>query len=702
MREIVFRGSRGGSLAPLADQLNHDLTHLQAERVESKLEWLLVVVQDALARAGGGPEAPRKPIRLPPRLASLAGRDELLAELDTRLTGGGDPGPRTVVLCGLGGTGKTTVAVEYAHRHLTEVGVAWQLAAEDPTVLTAGFGELAAQLGAQDDVRGPVAWVHGVLAAFPAAWLLVFDNAADRASVAAFLPPAGPGRVLITSQNPNWPGQGLDVPVLAPKVAAEFLADRTGDPDRPAAVELAGELGGLPLALEQAAAYIQATGMTLAGYLSVFRGREADLLGRGEPTGHIKTVATTWELAFAKLEESAPAAAALLRLLAFCAPEAIPLRLLVPRPELTAQLRSQVPEVLVPPLDDQLAAEDAIAALRRHSLISPAAEGSVLVHRLVQAVTRDQMPSELRKVWQRAAAAVIEAALPADPDLPQNRAVLRSLLPHAQAALTDSSSGMRKIATFLGTSGNYAAARDLFQRVLKALERVLGPEHRDTLTVRASLAHYTGRAGDEAGARDQYAALLPMRERILRREQRDTLTTRDWLAYWAGRAGDAAGARDQFAELTPVVERILGPEDPETLTARAGLARFTGEAGDAAGARDEYAALLPVRERVLGGEDSDTLTTRDNLVRWTGEAGDAARARDQFAELLPVRERVSGPEHPHTLTARAYLARFTGEAGDAAGARDQFAELLPVRERVSGPEHPHTLETRQELAYWGG
>jgi hypothetical protein len=272
MREIVFRGvhTRGGPLAPLADQLNHDLTHLQGQRVENKLDWLFDEVRDALARAGGGPDAPRKPVRLPPRPVFLAGREELLAEMATRLLAGDDPGPRLVALCGLGGAGKTSAAVEYAYRHLSEVGVAWQLAAEDATVLAAGFGELAAQLGARDlaDARDPVASVHAVLARFPAPWLLLFDNAADMVSVAAFLPPAGPGRVLITSQNPDWPGQAMDVPVLDPDVAAGFLISRTDDPDRTAARDLAGVLGGLPLALEQAAAYIQATGMSLAGYLS--------------------------------------------------------------------------------------------------------------------------------------------------------------------------------------------------------------------------------------------------------------------------------------------------------------------------------------------------------------------------------------------------------------------------------------------------
>ena len=131
--------------------------------------------------------------------------------------------------------------------------------------------------------------------------------------------------------------------------------------------------------------------------------------------GTAETVATTWRLAFEDLQQAAPGAAGLLRLLAFCAPEAIPLRLLLqPRPGLAGRLGEEVAPVLVPLLEDPLAAGDAIAALRRYSLVTPAAGGSVSVHRLVQAVTADQMPAELARRWRQAAAALIEAAIPAD------------------------------------------------------------------------------------------------------------------------------------------------------------------------------------------------------------------------------------------------------------------------------------------------
>ena len=270
------------------------------------------LVERSLRELAGRPqprEAASLPVRLAPRPAFLAGREGLLADLDARLAGG--QGPQLVALCGLGGAGKTSVAVEYAHRHLAKVGVCWQFLAEDPAMLAAEFAVLAAQLGAREvvDPRDPVASVHAVLARAEAGWLLVFDNVPDWASVERFVPPAGPGRVLITTQNQHWPrGQALDVPVLDLEVAADFLVNRTGDLDQAAAGELAGELGGLPLALEQAAAYMQATGTTLAGYLPLFRARQADLLARGEAAGHREDVAATLGLALSRLAEEAPAA----------------------------------------------------------------------------------------------------------------------------------------------------------------------------------------------------------------------------------------------------------------------------------------------------------------------------------------------------------------------------------------------------------
>ena len=366
--------------------------------------------------------------------------------------------------------------------------------------------------------------------------------------------------------------------MLDPQVAAGFLVGRTGDADRRAA----GELGGLPLALEQAAAYVQAGGGSLAGYLASFLLRRPEMLARGEPTDYPETVAITWRLAFEDLQQTEPGAAGLLRLLAFCAPEAIPVRLLLqPRLGLTEQLGRKVVLLLAPLLEDPLTVSDAIAALRKYSLIAPAAGDTMWVHQLIQAVTADQMPGELAREWRQAAANLIEAAIPNDTELPETWPVSAALLPHARAVFDLTSSGMFRIAQYLGRSGSYPAARDLFQLIVDARreDNAYGVEHRDTLIARHELAHWTGRVKDAAGARDQFAALLPVVERIFGREDAYTLIAPANLARWTGEAGDAAGARDQYTALLPVMERVLGPEHPDTLRARASLAAWTQRAG---------------------------------------------------------------------------------------------------------------------------
>jgi hypothetical protein len=208
--------------------------------------------------------------------------------------------------------------------------------------------------------------------------------------------------VLITTQNQHWPpGLALDVAVLDVEVAAGFLMSRTSDPDRPAARELAEAFGGLPLALEQAAAYMQASGTSLGRYLTLFRARQADLLARGEAVGHPADVVATLSLGLSRLASDAPGAVAVLRLLAFLAAEPVPLSQLLASPATDPA----VADTVGPLAGDLVAVGYAVAALRRYSL-ALAADGLVLVHRLVQAVTRDHLPVGQVTQWQHTAAAL--------------------------------------------------------------------------------------------------------------------------------------------------------------------------------------------------------------------------------------------------------------------------------------------------------
>jgi hypothetical protein len=349
--------------------------------------------------------------------------------------------------------------------------------------------------------------------------------------------------------------------VLDTGTGAQFLVSRTSDPDEHTAAELAVELGGLPLALEQAAAYIQSTADTMAGYLTLFRDRRADLLRRGQAAGHPLTVAATFGLALSQLDAEAPAAVGFLRLLACLAPEPVPLSLLLASPSAFDDLPAAIAGIVAPLLADRVALGDAVAALRQYSLASPDGAGRMLVHPLVQAVALDQTPKGQEADYRQTAARFIEAAIPADTAKPASWAMCAALLPHARAVLGLTSWGLWRIATYLGHSGSYLAARDLMSQIAEAHEHSAdyGPEHPNTINARDNLAAWTGEAGEAAAARDQFAVLLPIREKVLGPEHPDTLSARGNLAAWTGEAGDAAAARDQYAVLLPVRMERWGP-----------------------------------------------------------------------------------------------------------------------------------------------
>ena len=179
--------------------------------------------------------------------------------------------------------------------------------------------------------------------------------------------------------------------------------------------------------------------------------------------------------------------------------------------------------------------------VRRYSLVSAPVDGAVWVHRLVQAVTLAQLPPETEAAWRRAAAALIEAALPDDEKAPANWPAYAALMPHAQAALTAGSKGVAHVAGYLGAIGDRAAALTLWQQVLEARQADLGPEHPETLNACVEVAGWTGAEENAAAALDQLAALVPIIERVLGAEHPDTLNARATLAYYTGEAGGPGG-----------------------------------------------------------------------------------------------------------------------------------------------------------------
>lgn len=430
-----------------------------------------------------------EPLRLDPRPVPVVGREKLLGSIAKR---------STVVLCGPGGVGKTTAALEYAYRHLDEYALVWMFRAAEATALLAQFHELAERLDPTGigERADPVARVHAALARQRGCWLLIFDSARDHAAVRRWLPPQGSGDVLVTTRDGRWPpGRTLPVDGLSTDVAAQFLLNQTGEFDTGSAEAIARRLGGLPLALAQAAAFVAGTGGTLAGYLQLLRRERPGLL----------PAAATWRPAFDDLRAAGPGPIALLRLLACLAPEDIPVRVL-----LSAPLPAAVPEEIraeLRPLVERPSGLDAAALeLRRYHLIGPPGD-LVSVHRLVQAVTLDALEPGRRAAWRAAAAALVEAAVPADVTVGESWPVCALLLRHALLVVDPLSRSMGRLARSPGHAGDYATARGLWQILAESRSARLGPGHPDTLAARDGLAYWSsvaaGPHGDRDGAEDQ-------------------------------------------------------------------------------------------------------------------------------------------------------------------------------------------------------
>jgi hypothetical protein len=262
----------------------------------------------------------------------FVGRDQLLDQIHKTLSAG--RAAALTAIHGLGGVGKTQLAAHYAHRHKGDYQIVWWIKAEEPATLAGDYAALATALNLPEkEVKEQpliVAAVRRWLEQHPA-WLLIFDNARDGEEIRPYLPQGRVGHALITSRDPNWRGVAspLEVRTLLREDAARFLLERAGQSDEVAARALAAELGDLPLALEQAGAYLEETGETLTCYTELFRARRRELQREERPpAGYPDTVATAWLLSFQQAEQQAPVAVELMRLCAFLAPDGIPLSML--------------------------------------------------------------------------------------------------------------------------------------------------------------------------------------------------------------------------------------------------------------------------------------------------------------------------------------------------------------------------------------
>ena len=343
---------------------------------------------------GGGRAVPRARFpggmprvwKVPARNPNFTGRAGELAGLAAGLAAG----PRVTVqsVHGMGGVGKTQLAAEYAYAHAGEYDVVWWITADELALIADQFAALAAGLGLEPDSDPDVirAQVHEALRA-AGNWLLIFDNADTVAGIREWLPggplPAGiRGHVIITTRRGGFGSLGtvLDLDVIGTQDAVQLLRTRVPDLDQQAGELIAEELGRLPLALEQAAAYMDQTQIPPAEYLDLLQARAAEIHERGQAGDRPDTIATLWDLSLEQITRQNLAAVQLLDICAYLAPRPVPLDLFTGHLDL-------LPEPLSAAAGDRLAFTDTIALVVDYSLGKRTPAGLQL-HRLVQAAIR--------------------------------------------------------------------------------------------------------------------------------------------------------------------------------------------------------------------------------------------------------------------------------------------------------------------------
>ena len=529
---------------------------------------------------------------------------------------------------GLGGIGKTQIAVEYAYRYGAEYDAVFWVRADSTAALTSSFMDLAHLLNLPEQneqdqsicIEAVQRWLRLHLG-----WLLICDNMDDLPIAEPFLPKLGPGHILFTTRAHALGGiaQRLEVQRMEPETGALLLLRRAGIlslqdmldratiDDRNVASAISLELDGLPLALDQAGAYVRETPCSLEDYLARYRTRRQDLLqtrGSLAPVYPV-SVATTWSLSFEKVSQANPMAEELLEFCAFLASDPIPEELLTAgSPRLGA--------ALAPVVTDPVQLDLACKELVRYSLCQRQTHTRTLtIHRLTQAVLQANLPAGTRKQWEQRAVLAVDAASPNVQDVEQWDAC-ELWLPHALVCATwieqeqmtspEAAHLLDQAGSYLNERARYAQAEPLYQRALLIREQRLGPEHPDTAQSLTNLALFYQNQGKYAQAEPLYQRALLIREQRLGPEHPDTAGTLSNLAVLYHSQGKYAEAEPLLKRALSIREQQLGATHPDTATSLTNLAELYRDQG-----KDTEAE--PLLQRVLAIYEQQLVSTHPDL-----------------------------------------------------------------------------------------
>ncbi|HET8845321.1 MAG TPA: FxSxx-COOH system tetratricopeptide repeat protein, partial [Ktedonobacteraceae bacterium] len=650
------------------------------------------------------------------------GREEVLAHLRRQLQGEQPAtSSRAQAICGLGGVGKTQVALEYAYRYVQDYQAVFWTRADSRDTLVAGFLEIASVVRlperSEQDQRVVIAAVKSWLSR-NTDWLLILDNADDLTLLPEFLPSSISGHLLFTTraQAPGRLANRVEIETLDPDNASLLLLRRAGlltldaslDQAEPAdwqiALQLAHELGYLPLALDQAGAYLEETRCGLQQYLELYRSRRANLLQRrGEMVlDHPDSVATTWSLSFALIEQRNASAADLLRLCAVLHPEAIPEPLFL-------QAATHLGPALRTVEANPLAFNQALAVIQNYSLLRRnGREQTLSIHRLVQAVLVDAMTRQEHEQWVGRAIAALNALFPeVSHQLWEQWEQCGGLLPHVltvaastgpQTNNVELASLLTRTADYLCQRAQYEQSEPLYQRALSIYEQELGSSHPQVALPLYGLAGLYREQGDYQQGRVFYQRALDLWEQDTTCEHPEIADLLNDLAILHIEQGDYQQSEELLQRALSLDEQMFGPEHHKTAVRLNNLAGLYIAQGNSQQAEETLLRALQLNEQMFGPEHPDVAFPLTNLADLYCKQSRDGEAEPLYQRALKIREQVLGSSHPQVAFPLTGLATLYREQGRYTEAEQLYQRALDIRYQQRGDQHPETAGSLLDFA----
>ncbi|MFE7096159.1 FxSxx-COOH system tetratricopeptide repeat protein [Streptomyces erythrochromogenes] len=637
-----------------------------------------------------------------PRNPQFIGREGTLRRLCERFDSGG----ASVVqaLRGRGGVGKTQIAVEYAHQRASAYDLVWWITADDSTLIGDQITALAVELGLVErgtDAATATAVAKAHLRARDR-WLIIFDNAEERAAVSEWLP-GGPGHVLITSRVGGWEriAATTHVEVMAALESVALLQAHCPDLSRREAESLAEQLDFLPLALCQAGGFLSETATAVSDYLHLLSTHPAALLSEGEAGDYPRSLAAVIGLGLDQLAQADPVGLAIVRVCAVLAPESVPVRWLMTSDK-AAPGDDGATAALTQVAGDETRLRRAIGTAVRFGLVKGGRDG-VRLHRLVQGVVKDLLPAAAVESVRRHAHRLLLENEPGDPEDPSTWAAWAHIVPHVLAleASTPRDPRLRVLACltswYLIERGDADAGVRLASSLLSAWVPELGADDVHVLWVTRCLARGLREQGRYEQARRLYEDALPRCHRVLGPRHPDTLRLAHGSAINLRMLGQYERARKLQGETFDAYRHILGQDHPHTLHSANHLAVDVSSLGHYDEARRLHEDTLARYRRVIGDDHPDTLRSANHLAADLVALGEHAQAKALDEDTLDRCRRIFGEDHPYTLRAATSYATILRKFGNLQQALTLQEETCARSQQILGADHPQTLRTAHTL-----